>query len=101
MDLKRDKDSQINGQPVITEELEADPEDKNAFWLATKAYKNKDKPDQEEFNCKIKLDVRILPKTVANQAKAGTGRNEPNCDPFLFPPVGRISLSMNPMKMID
>jgi hypothetical protein len=31
----------------------------------------------------------------------GTARNEPNMDPFLMPPVGRVSFTMNPCKMLD
>ncbi len=31
--------------------------------------------------------------------KVGEARSEPNANPFLPPPVGRISFSLNPLKM--
>ena len=49
---------------------------------------------------KIRLDLRILPDVFAKQCPAGPARNEPNLDPFLPPPVGRIILTFNPCKMI-
>lgn len=50
---------------------------------------------------KIRLDLRILPDVFAKQCPAGPARNEPNLDPFLPPPVGRIILTFNPCKMIN
>ena len=39
---------------------------------------------------KIRLDLRILPEIFAKRCPAGSARNEPNLDPVLLPPVGRI-----------
>ena len=49
---------------------------------------------------KVRLGLSILPMFMANKNKAGQGRSEPNQGPFLGPPVGRVSLSINPFKMI-
>ncbi len=49
---------------------------------------------------KIRLDLRILPEVNAKQCPAGAARNDPNVDPVLPPPIGRIKLTFNPCKMI-
>ena len=66
----------------------------DTFWLTTTSQKD-NKP------VKIRLDLRILPISAAKQCAVGTGRNEPNLDPYLTHPVGRIAFTMNPCKMID
>lgn len=48
---------------------------------------------------KMKIRVELLPKAVAQEKLAGIGRSEPNMHPFLPPPEGRITLSLNPIKM--
>lgn len=37
---------------------------------------------------------------MADSNKVGDARSEPNHSPFLPPPVGRISFSLNPFKML-
>ena len=37
----------------------------------------------------------------AEKNKVGDARQEPNHSPFLPPPVGRLSLSLNPFKMLN
>ncbi len=49
---------------------------------------------------KIRLDLRILPEIFAKQCPAGPARNDPNVDPVLPPPIGRIKLTLDPCKMI-
>jgi len=41
-----------------------------------------------------------LPKFEAEACKVGMARSEPNIEPFLPPPVGRMIMSLNPCKMI-
>lgn len=67
-------------------------EDENSFWLTTV----KDGKD-----IKIRLDIRILTQAHAIACPVGTARSEPNMDPFLMPPVGRIKFTTNPCKMLD
>jgi len=64
-----------------------------SFWLTTL--------DDEDKEVKLCLDVRIMPRSFADQAKVGKAREEPNIEPFLMPPVGRIKFTMDPCKMID
>ena len=55
--------------------------DENTFELHT---------EKEGRKMRIRLDLRILPKTVADTCPVGSARSEPNMDPFLYPPLGRI-----------
>jgi hypothetical protein len=36
---------------------------------------------------------------MAEANKVGEARQEPNVNPFLPPPIGRLSFSLNPLKM--
>lgn len=49
----------------------------------------------------IRLDLRIVPHELAVTNGVGTGRQEPNLEPYLPPPIGRIQLSLNPFKMLS
>lgn len=40
-----------------------------------------------------------MPRAEAN--KVGDGRNDPNVNPFLPPPVGRLKFTLNPFAMIN
>ena len=71
-------------------QLEFDEDD--AFWVTTIGSKG------EEI--KVKLDIRILPGAEAANQKVGDARNEPNVMPYLPPPVGRITFSLNPFAML-
>ena len=43
----------------------------------------------------------IVPADYAEKNKVGSAREEPNANPFLPPPVGRLSFSLNPCKMFN
>jgi len=49
---------------------------------------------------KVRLDLRIVPEAVAIVNPVGSARQEPNQEPYLPPPVGRISFSLNPFAML-
>jgi hypothetical protein len=40
----------------------------------------------------VLISIEILPKEVADATPAGLGRSEPNANPYLPPPVGRMKL---------
>jgi hypothetical protein len=46
------------------------------------------------------LSLEILPKWKAQICKVGTGRDEPNCNPFLPAPLGRFKWSLNPFSIL-
>lgn len=48
---------------------------------------------------KIGLDVRCGPVATLSQ-KLGEGREDPNFEPYLPPPVGRLHFSWNPLNML-
>jgi hypothetical protein len=58
-----------------------------------------DKNGKVEKTGKVRMQVDIYPKSMAVMNKVGDGRSEPNANPFLPPPIGRISFSLNPLKM--
>ena len=45
------------------------------------------------------MQIEIVPLDYAEKNAVGAAREEPNCNPFLPPPVGRLSLSLNPCVM--
>ena len=59
----------------------------------------KNKNGKFEVNAKLRMQIDIVPIKQADEMPVGQGRDEPNHDPYLPPPVGRISLSLNPFKM--
>ena len=47
----------------------------------------------------VAISIQIWPKDRATAMPAGAARNEPNSNPFLPPPVGRIKWSWNPFVL--
>ena len=50
---------------------------------------------------RILCSLEILPEWYSNLNEVGSGRNEPNVNPYLPPPVGRITFTLNPVKMLN
>jgi hypothetical protein len=50
-------------------------------------------------NAKMRMQIDILPVKLAEMGPVGQAREDPNHSPFLPPPIGRISLSLNPFKL--
>ena len=48
---------------------------------------------------KVRLGLSITPMSMAGANPVGHGRTEPNHSPYLPPPVGRISFTLNPFAM--
>ena len=49
---------------------------------------------------RVRISMNITPGDLAKANAVGAGRSEPNHSPFLPPPVGRISFSLNPITML-
>jgi hypothetical protein len=47
----------------------------------------------------VRIQIEIVPLDYAEKNKVGSGRDEPNVNPFLPPPIGRLSFSLNPCVM--
>lgn len=48
---------------------------------------------------KLAYSVQIWPKEKAKVMAVGSGRSEPNSNPFLPPPTGRLKFTLNPFVM--
>jgi len=64
-------------------------------------YHNKKGGKSEEKCGSIRFSFEILPLEVAKLGLVGQGRSEPNVNPYLPPPVGRIHWSLNPFTMLE
>ena len=83
----------VEQQPLLDNE---DPElEASKFWFDMR---NKDKPGTSRG--KILLSVQLVPVDNVEQLPAGKGRAEPNKNPVLPKPVGRLQFSLNPFKML-
>jgi hypothetical protein len=67
------------------------------FWIDCMRRKADGKLEQ---GGRVQLSLELVPKAQVAACPVGEGRNEPNVDPFLPPPVGRFSWSWNPCKLI-
>ena len=70
--------------------------DDSTFWLPMNAKNDK---GQIENNGYVRVQMDIVPADYAEKNKVGAAREEPNANPFLPPPIGRLSFSLNPCKM--
>jgi hypothetical protein len=75
-------------------EQELEFEDNESFWV--------DMKDKDgHVNGRLRIQVDILPKELAESFLVGEGRSDPNHSPFLPPPVGRIVWTLNPWTMLS
>ena len=70
-------------------------DDKN-FWVPMW---DKNADGEWEEHGETRMQVDIMPADYAKDNPVGSARNDPNTNPFLPPPVGRLSFSLNPCKM--
>lgn len=75
-----------------------DKDDSRKFWVKLVS---KDEKGQKVINGRLKLSIDILSKKDADLNPVGEAQSEPNCNPFLPKPFGRIEFSMNPLKMLS
>ena len=71
-------------------------EDGNSFFVQMNSKNDK---GQMEMNGHVRIQIEICPVDYAEKNKVGDAREEPNANPFLPPPVGRLSFSLNPCTM--
>uniref|UniRef100_A0A7S3CR63 Uncharacterized protein n=1 Tax=Strombidium rassoulzadegani TaxID=1082188 RepID=A0A7S3CR63_9SPIT len=89
--LKSDSDFKDSANDIYFEE-------KDKFWVPVRKYN-----EEEETHVgtgEILCSIQILTKRDAEKFPQGEGRAEPNSDPFLPEPEGRIKLSINPFDML-
>ena len=77
-----------------------DDEDGIKFWV--QCYKGKkEAAGQGEKSGRVMCSLEILPKKNADLDIVGKGRDDPNVNPYLPPPVGRLQFTLNPFKMMN
>jgi hypothetical protein len=67
-----------------------------SFWIPMES---KTKEGELENNGWVRIQIDILPKTYAETNPVGSARDDPNVEPYLPPPVGRLFFSLNPWTM--
>jgi hypothetical protein len=75
-----------------------DFKDDNSFWVPMTSKNDKGEFENNGF---VRVQIEIVPADHADTNKVGAAREEPNANPFLPPPVGRLSFSLNPIKMFN
>ena len=50
---------------------------------------------------RVLCSLEVVPQWYADLHPVGKGREEPNMNPYLPPPVGRIRFSLNPFTMLN
>jgi hypothetical protein len=78
-------------------------ENKEDFWLPMRRFVTNEDTQAEELKDagEVLCSLRIYPKADADKNDQGVGRAEPNNDPFMPEPEGRITLSLNPFTMFN
>jgi len=72
---------------------------KDRFWLDKLRHPNEGDKNQG----RVEVSFEIMPMSVASQLPAGLGRSDPNMNPVLPPPEGRLewmNLLFNPLKLL-
>ena len=49
---------------------------------------------------KVLLSVQLVPAELVGHYPAGSGRSDPNANPHLPKPTGRLQFSLNPFRML-
>lgn len=68
------------------------------FWVD---FKKTNADGTTEKAGKVLVSFELVPEARAEACKVGEGRGEPNIDPPLPAPEGRLQLTMNPIKMLN
>ena len=50
---------------------------------------------------RVLCSLEVVPQWYADLHPVGKGRDEPNMNPYLPPPVGRIKFTLNPIKLLN
>jgi hypothetical protein len=69
----------------------------DADWFNV-TFKDRD-TNGEKYMGRVAVSISIVPESEYETDPVGAGRNEPNKDPYLPPPNGRLSFSLNPMAI--
>lgn len=68
----------------------------DGFWIPMMA-KNSEGKIEDNGMVHIRIDITTM--EFAEKTKVGSAREDPNIEPFLPPPIGRLHFSFNPCDM--
>jgi hypothetical protein len=74
----------------------ADEAGEDRFWISCM---RRNERRELEPGGRVQVSFELVPAEQAEACPVGSGRDDPNIDPFLPPPVGRIKFSWNPFDM--
>lgn len=70
---------------------------KDRFWIEDMRSPN----DPDKSQGRMEISIELMPLEIASQLPAGFGRSDPNQNPFLPPPEGRVQWDIfSPLKML-
>ena len=96
-DLTKEEKEKLGDIEFLSPE---DDEEGIKFWV--QCYKGrKEAAGKGEKSGRVMCSLEILPKKNADLDIVGKGRDDPNVNPYLPPPVGRIQFTLNPFKMMN
>ena len=72
--------------------------DQQSFWIKMMS---KNEKGVLECNGEVRIQIDVLPLADALKNRVGEAREEPNVNPYLPMPTGRLELSLNPLKMLE
>eukprot|EP01041_Mallomonas_annulata_P014388 gene14388-30627_t len=49
---------------------------------------------------RVAISISIVPESEQTNRPVGTGRDEPNTNPYLPPPFGRMTWTLNPLAFL-
>ena len=91
----KDELKQLIGSVKEMVGLGDDPPDSSWITLLRKDFKT----GEEEECGEVAISISIVPKSLADTNPVGFGRKEPNADPYLPGPTGRLKFTLNPFSM--
>jgi len=93
--------------PLLTGREEDPALESSKFWVPLSDFNrdptSTDKADKEYFEQppRIVMSLQLIPKAQAEKIQAGDGRSEPNKNPVMPKPVGRLRFTLNPFSIIS
>jgi hypothetical protein len=76
---------------------DGDPPDSK--WLKLESLDHK--TNTRNYMGEVCVSLELVPAEVSNKQPVGNGRSSPNNSPYLPPPAGRLSFSLNPFKVLN
>jgi len=81
-------------------ELKYDKDDEDGSFRV-KVFGKNDETGEAECNGIIRMLIDVVPVKIAEESPVGGAQDDPNNSPYLPPPIGRISFTLNPWKLFN